>query len=107
MLSCYVQNVVQFEGQKVNYSKTNFPSNLNCEWNITDEIDGILPKGPYLPCLRMADRALLAGYPWNVVEVMHAIDVKYIKRNVYTDHTLLCVTVVWYQLNLPISFRIT
>ena len=22
---------------------------------------GILPKGPYLPCLRMADRALLAG----------------------------------------------
>ena len=27
-------------------------------------IDGILPKGPYLPCLRMADRALLAGYPW-------------------------------------------
>ena len=25
-------------------------------------IDGILPKGPYPPCLRMADRALLAGY---------------------------------------------
>ena len=25
--------------------------------------EGILPKGPYLPCLRMADRALLAGYP--------------------------------------------
>ena len=24
--------------------------------------DGILPKGPYPPCLRMADRALLAGY---------------------------------------------
>ena len=23
---------------------------------------GILPKGPYPPCLRMADRALLAGY---------------------------------------------
>ena len=28
-----------------------------------DQVDGILPKGPYLPCLRMADRALLAGYP--------------------------------------------
>ena len=27
--------------------------------------DGILPKGPYPPCLRMADRALLAGYPRN------------------------------------------
>ena len=26
-------------------------------------IDGILPKGPYQPCLHMADRALLAGYP--------------------------------------------
>ena len=26
-------------------------------------IEGILPKGPYPPCLRMADRALLAGYP--------------------------------------------
>ena len=27
-------------------------------------IEGSLPKGPYPPCLRMADRALLAGYPW-------------------------------------------
>ena len=26
-------------------------------------LDGVLPKGPYPPCLRMADRALLAGYP--------------------------------------------
>ena len=26
-------------------------------------IEGMLPKGPYPPCLRMADRALLAGYP--------------------------------------------
>ena len=26
--------------------------------------DGILPKGPYPPCLCMADRALFAGYPW-------------------------------------------
>ena len=26
-------------------------------------IDGILPTGPYPPCLRMADRARLAGYP--------------------------------------------
>ena len=29
-------------------------------------IEGILPKGPYPPCLRMADRALLAGYPRHV-----------------------------------------
>ena len=31
--------------------------------------DGILPKGPYPPCLHMADRALLAGYPRSLVEV--------------------------------------
>ena len=29
-------------------------------------IEGILPKGPYPPCLRMAGRALLAGYPRNL-----------------------------------------
>ena len=27
------------------------------------DIEGILPKGPYLPCVSMAGRALLAGYP--------------------------------------------
>ena len=26
-------------------------------------VDGILPKGPYPPCLRMADRVLLTEYP--------------------------------------------
>ena len=26
------------------------------------DIEGILPKGPYLPCVSMAGRALLAGY---------------------------------------------
>ena len=30
------------------------------------DIDGILPKGPNPPCVRMADRALLAGYPRDV-----------------------------------------
>ena len=28
-------------------------------------IKGILPKGPYLPCISMAGRALLVGYPWH------------------------------------------
>ena len=31
-------------------------------------VEGILPKGPYLPCVSMAGRALLAVYPWYVVE---------------------------------------
>ena len=36
------------------------------------QIKGILPKGPYPPCLRMADRALLAEYPRNeVFQCMH------------------------------------
>ena len=34
-------------------------------WHLYATVDGILPKGPYPPCLRMADRALLAGYPRN------------------------------------------
>ena len=29
---------------------------------IYEHIEGILPKGPYLPCVSMAGRALLAGY---------------------------------------------
>ena len=32
-------------------------------------IEGILPKGPYRHALRMADRALLAGYPLYVLFV--------------------------------------
>ena len=30
------------------------------------QIEGILPKGPYLPCVSMAGRALLAGYHRNM-----------------------------------------
>ena len=32
-----------------------------CNWH--SNIEGILPKGPYLPCVSMAGRALSAGYP--------------------------------------------
>ena len=38
--------------------------------------DGILPKGPYLPCVSMTGRALLAGYP--------RFRVNYISASVYT-----------------------
>ena len=45
-----------------------FDSNIAClcqsiEINNNKHIEGILPKGPYLPCVSMAGRALLAGYP--------------------------------------------
>ena len=36
-------------------------------------ISGILPKGSYLPCLHLADRALLAGYPWHILYLHHCI----------------------------------
>ena len=32
-------------------------------WKRTSYIEGIPPKGPYLPCVCMAGRALLTGYP--------------------------------------------
>ena len=41
------------------------------------DIEGILPKGPYPPCLRMADKALLAGHPWYAViaDMLH-VDIR-------------------------------
>ena len=33
------------------------------EGKINIDFEGILPKGPYLPCVSMAGRDLLAGYP--------------------------------------------
>ena len=38
-----------------------------------EHIEGILPKGPYLPCVSMAGRALLAGYPRHVPDVMSCV----------------------------------
>ena len=38
-------------------------------------IEGILPKGPYPPCLRMAERALVAGYPRYVCSQRLFIDI--------------------------------
>ena len=47
---------------RIDVQSTSFwGSLLSGAWSLI--IEGILPKGPYLPCLRMADRALLAGYP--------------------------------------------
>ena len=35
---------------------------LSISWTLL-HFEGILPKAPYLPCVSMAGRALLAGYP--------------------------------------------
>ena len=52
------------------WSLTTWHCHRGCVFNTLRElslhvtyIDGILSKGPFPPCLRMADRALLAGYP--------------------------------------------
>ena len=44
-------------------------------------IEGVLPKGPYLPCVSMTVRALLAGYPRHIVSLQMACD--------HIPHTLL------------------
>ena len=47
-------------------------------------IEGILPKGPYLPCVSMAGRALFAGFPRYVNSMVSAI--------------LLCgATILWWH----------
>ena len=38
-------------------------------WTIIQQIKGILPEGAYLPCVSMAGRALLAGYPRNASSI--------------------------------------
>ena len=38
-----------------------------------EHIEGIMPKGPYLPCVSMAGRALFAGCPRHVPDVMSCV----------------------------------
>ena len=45
---------------------TQYCQQLSNQCFIKAYIEGILPKGPYLPCVSMAGRALLAGYPRHV-----------------------------------------
>ena len=35
----------------------------NASSRVFSDVEGMPPKGPYPPCLRMAGRAVLAGYP--------------------------------------------
>ena len=78
-------------------------------------IDGILPKRPYPPCLCMADRALLAGYPRYVNVMLQNIDrnkEKY-KRNIlwqiykgYLDIFLYFITYIFYLYTLYIIMSV-
>ena len=59
---CSGKGLVSAEDDVPNFSKSTTGKEMT-KWHTHTHIEGILPKGPYLPCLRMADRALLAGYP--------------------------------------------
>ena len=59
----YVRVPGWFPSQCGEHFHVRTPSWVTCWVTFTRTyIDGILPKGPYPPCLRMADRTLLAGY---------------------------------------------
>ena len=52
-------------------TRSRTPENEEIIWSeITPYIEGILPRGPYLPCVSMAGRALLAGYPRYINDLM-------------------------------------
>ena len=53
------RTICPIEGLILKYEEKQCVADFYCQ----AYIDGIRPKGPYQPCLRMADRALLAGYP--------------------------------------------
>ena len=57
-------------------------------------IEGILWKGPYLPCLCIADRALLAGYPRYVFQGQEGpTNIRY-QDKYQTCHTCLCFKII-------------
>ena len=60
------------------------PEHRRLVHSCTHVTDGILPKGPYPPCLCMADKALLAGYPrlWYILQRMHIV--------------LFCCVLLWF-----------
>ena len=61
------------------------------------KFDGILPKGPYPPCLRMADSALLAGYhrivPWRCWALRFQL------TRIYPHHDIQSPPNFWITLN--------
>ena len=63
------------------------------------QIEGILPKGPYLPCVSMAGRALLAGYPpcpRNPLSIGRRSGVTGILRNLYSKCVFVLDTAALY-----------
>ena len=53
---------------------------------------GILPKGPYLPCVSMAGRALLAGCPRYIYVYIYEVKIMCPKRNIVCTHDVISRT---------------
>ena len=55
---------------QINSARQGWESSASC-WNswFASHIEGILLKGPYLPCVSMAGRALLAGYHRHIMHI--------------------------------------
>ena len=54
-------------------------------------IDGILPKGPYPPCLCMTDRALWAGYPrYQLSRFAHTTQAMLVADSLLTGYAWQC-----------------
>ena len=58
--------------------------------------DGILPKGPYPPCLRMTDRALLVGYP-RFVRRVYSWDILYTGVENNSESRFFFLHLLWYH----------
>ena len=67
-------------------------------------IEGILPKGPYPPCLRMADRALLAGYPRYVMSLFdgryNVMKGEYQNTGCVSDVTSFTADTLWWRVDV-------
>ena len=69
-------------------------------------IEGILPKGPYPPCLRMADRALLAGNPRYVFSLVGSFHYQMKIWRCVSETIFLCGGVHVKQIEMEINIYI-
>ena len=65
------------------------------------QIEGILPKGPYLPCVSMAGRALLAGYHRNMCN-----NSSYWKYTHVPDNLSYIVSILYHHLLIVICLLV-
>ena len=72
LIMCHFTQTLHQSLFHAEYMRGWFKNSWISQKTVHHTIDGILLKGPYPPCLRMADRALLAGYPHNVAQLAYA-----------------------------------